>query len=79
MVKLCYVHTVKVSDLDHYCHIVEEFVACTTAADPEMLCKVKIHLLLHLPGNLAGFGPPANYNTERYWILYICMTSVLVL
>ena len=32
-----------------------------------MLQKVKVHLLLHLPDNLMDFGPPANYNTERYY------------
>ena len=58
----CYVNTVRMSNLDYYCHVVEEFVACITAAAPE-ICKVKIHLLLHLPGNLARFGPPVNYNT----------------
>ena len=54
------------SDLPQYCGIAEEFVACVAAAIPEMLHKVKIHLLLHLPSNLVEFGPAANYNTERH-------------
>lgn len=34
---------------------------------PDMLQKVKVHLLLHLPDNLMDFGPPADYNTARYF------------
>ena len=51
------------SDLPQYCGIAEEFVACVATAipDAEMLHKVKIHLLLHLPSNLVEFGPAANY------------------
>ena len=53
--KLCYAHTVRMSDLLQYCHVAEEFVACVATAVPEMLHKVKIHLLLHLPSNLVEF------------------------
>jgi len=66
--KLCYAHTVRSVDCNQYSHITEGFVACVAAVAPEMLRKVKIHLLLHLPDNLLEFGPPANYNTERYFI-----------
>ena len=54
------------SDLPQYCGVAEEFVACVATAIPEMLHKVKIDLLLHLPSNLVEFGPAANYNTERH-------------
>ena len=54
------------SDLPQYCGIAEEFVAYVATAIPEMLHKVKIHLLLHLPSSLVEFGPAANYNTERH-------------
>lgn len=53
-------------DLPQYRQKVEEFVQCVRAVAPEMLHKVKVHLLLHLPDNLLDFGPAANYNTERY-------------
>jgi len=42
-------------------------VECVRSVVPDMLQKVKVHLLLHLPDNLMDFGPPANYNTERYF------------
>ena len=47
--------------------MVEEFVECVRRVVPDMLQKVKVHLLLHLPGNLMDFGQPANYNTGRYF------------
>ena len=40
---------------------------CVRKFAPDMLQKVKVHLLLHLPDNLMDFGPPANYNNERYY------------
>lgn len=54
------------SDPPQYCGVAEEFVACVATAIPEMLHKVKIHLLLHLPSNLVEFGPAANCNTESH-------------
>ena len=44
----------------------DDFVHQVHLTAPEMLQKVKVHLLLHLPQNIVDFGPPANYNTERY-------------
>lgn len=54
------------SEHSRYCSVVEDFVECVRESAPDMLQKVKVHLLLHLPDNLIDFGPPANYNTERY-------------
>ena len=64
--KLCYCKSVRKSELPQYRSMVEEFVECVRRVVPDMLQKVKVHLLLHLPDNLMDFGPPANYNTERY-------------
>lgn len=49
-----------------YRSVVEDFVECVRDSAPDMMQKVKVHLLLHLPDNLIDVGPPANYNTERY-------------
>ena len=59
------------SDLPKYHGTAEEFVACVRASEPEMLHRVKVHLLLHLPDNLVQFGPPANYNTEGHVLHYV--------
>jgi len=43
---------------------------------PELLQKVKIHLLLHLVDNMLDFGPCSSFNTERsdteYTHDYVC-------
>ena len=44
---------------------VQHFIDCVQTSAPEMLKKLKVHLLLHLPGNIMDFGPTANDNTER--------------
>ena len=75
--KLCYCHSVRGNDLHKYHSTVKSFVECVHASSPEMQQKVKIHLLLHLPDNMVDFGPPSNYNTERYvWpiiLLHVCV------
>ena len=38
---------------------------------PELLKKVKIHLLLHLTSDMVDFGPTSAFNTERQAILHI--------
>ena len=51
-------HTERVQKVQH-------FIDCVQTSAPEMLKKLKVHLLLHLPENIIDFGHTANYNTER--------------
>ena len=64
--KLSYCQTVEMSEHPRYRIVVENFVECLRDSVPDIMQKVKVHLLLHLPDNLIDFGPPANNNTERY-------------
>ena len=47
-----------------------DFVASVKEHSPDLLAKVKIHLLLHLSDNMSDFGPTSAFNTERYSIVY---------
>lgn len=62
---MCYSATVPKSAHATRVRTVQQFVACVQRAAPEMLNKLKVHLLLHLPENMLDFGPTVNYNTER--------------
>lgn len=63
---VCYSDTLAKSGHADRVHTVQHhFLDCVQNAAPEMLKKMKIHLLLHLPDNILDFGPTANYNTER--------------
>lgn len=46
--------------------ICEDFVGVVKQHAPELLKKVKIHLLLHLTDSIIDFGPTSAFNTERY-------------
>lgn len=46
-------------------HKVQHFIDCVQISAPEMLKKLKGHLLLHLLENILDFGPTANYNAGR--------------
>ena len=48
------------------CKKKKELVECVRRVVPDMLQKVKAHLLLHLPDKLIDFAPHAIYNTESY-------------
>ena len=50
------------SDHDTRVRTVRHFIHCVQHVAPEMLQKLKVHLLLHLPDNILDFVPPANYN-----------------
>ena len=54
------------SERPKYESMVQAFVQQIRLQAPEMLQKLKVHLLLHLPENLLDYGPPSDYNTERY-------------
>ena len=43
---------------------VQHFIGCVQTSALEMIKKMKVHLLLHLPEKKLDFGPTANYNTE---------------
>lgn len=62
---MCYSDTLTKSGHSARVRTVQHFIDCVEHSAPEMLKKVKIHLLLHLPENILDFGPTANYNTER--------------
>lgn len=53
-----------------------DFVDTVKDCQPELLQKVKIHLLLHLVDNMLDFGPCSSFNTERsetkYTHDYVC-------
>ena len=48
-----------------------DFVASVKEHSPDLLAKVKIHLLLHLSDSMSDFGPTSAFNTERYSIFLI--------
>ena len=52
-------------DYEECVKICQDFVNAVKKLQPRVLNKSKIHLLLHLPDNLAEFGPTSAYNTER--------------
>ena len=62
---ICYSESVTKSGHQGRLQKIEQFLHCVQSVAPEMLKKLKVHLLLHLPENILDFGPPANYNTER--------------
>lgn len=49
--KLSFCQTVEMSEHPWYCNVVEDFVECVRDSAPDMMQKVKMHLLLHLPDN----------------------------
>ena len=54
------------SDEMEYKEICKQFVDIARQFQPELLQKVKVHLLLHLVDCMLDFGPCSVYNTERY-------------
>lgn len=58
-----YFDPTKLSEVQSTC---EKFVSDFRKYDRKLLDKQKIHLLLHLPQNMAQFGPTASFNTEHY-------------
>ena len=48
----------------------KELVSAVKQHTPELLKKVKIHLLLHLGDCITDFGPTSAFNTERYILKY---------
>lgn len=62
---MCYIDEVDPSKKKEYGEICDGFVGSVAVAFPEMLKKMKVHLLLHLPSILVEYGPISGYNTER--------------
>ena len=48
-----------------------DFVVSVKEHSPDLLAKVKIHLLLHLSDSMSDFVPTSAFNTERYSIVFI--------
>ncbi len=55
----------KREDISRCKNVCEAFVKEIYASYPEFRKKVKIHLMLHLPDNMLGYGPTCGFNTER--------------
>lgn len=53
----------------------EEFVSLIKQHFPHLQKKVKIHLLLHLTGNMVDFGPTSSFNTERYVVSFLYISQ----
>ena len=51
-------------DKEKYTHICQDFVCEVGECFPDLM-KVKIHLFLHLMGDMIEFGPTSAFNTER--------------
>ena len=54
-----------VNSLDEVKSLCADFVSAVQQHAPEMLKKVKIHLILHLADDIRDFGPTSAFNTER--------------
>ena len=46
-------------------HVCTDFVQAVKDHFPDMLKKLKVHLILHLAQSMADFGPTSSFNTER--------------
>ena len=63
--KLAYCEYFDPANIKEAEEICQKFVQDVKKYDPKLLEKQKIHLILHLPENMAQFGPTASFNTER--------------
>lgn len=60
-----------------YEELCQAFVDSARDHCPELLRKVKVHLILHLVDCMVAFGPCAAYNTERYNNVYtMCRVDI---
>jgi len=74
--RVAYVLPFSVDKVEEYRSVCQDFVDTVKDCQPELLQKVKIHLLLHLVDNMLDFGPCSSFNTERsdtkYTHDYVC-------
>ena len=73
--RIAYCQKFCLSSRDQCQHVCEEFVSLIKQHFPQLQKKVKIHLLLHLTGNMVEFGPTSSFNTERYVVSSIIHKS----
>ena len=64
--KIVYCLPFRECDEMEYKEICKQFVDTARQFQPELLQKVKVHLLLHLVDCMLDFGPCSVCNTERY-------------
>lgn len=55
--RIAYCQKLRLSTITETQHICNEFVQTVKENAPELLKKVKVHLILHLPQSMADFGP----------------------
>lgn len=63
--KIAYCQPFHCNNLVEYQQICQDFVDTVKLNSPELLKKLKVHLILHLPQNMHDFGPTSAFNTER--------------
>lgn len=62
---MVYCQHCSIKSLDKVRSVCVDFVSAVQQHAPEMLKKVKVHLILHLADNIRDFGPTSAFNTER--------------
>ena len=63
---------------EEFQQICQDFVNTVKENSPELLKKLKIHLILHLVQSMCDFGPTSAFNTERF-IKIVCIYNVVSL
>lgn len=63
--KITYCQPFRYNSCREYQQVCENFVRAVKDNSPELLKKVKIHLILHLVESMSDFGPSSAFNTER--------------
>jgi hypothetical protein len=68
LLKLCFKKEIKMEEMDMYCKAVDRAVADFSKRilimEPEMVNKMKLHLLSHLTDNIRRFGPLTLWHVE---------------
>ena len=76
------IHTILLGPYKYY-QIFKNFVQAVKEHQPDLLAKIKVHLLLHLVNSMIDFGPSSAFNTERcskyHNINLISLTNIVTL